>query len=59
MIFVSYFQDDKMTTDDYANEYRIEIPIEIAIFFEKADVQDIAYWNLLFFVVNAVFSKNK
>jgi hypothetical protein len=32
MIFVSYFQDDKMTTDDHANEHRIEIPIEIAIF---------------------------
>jgi hypothetical protein len=59
MIFVSYFQDDKMTTDDHSNEHRIEIPIEITTFFEKVDVQDIAYWNLLLFVVSSVFAKNK
>ena len=31
MMFLSYFQDDVMVTDDAADEHTIKIPIEVAI----------------------------
>ena len=31
LVFLSYFQDDMMVTDDDADEHAIKIPIEVAI----------------------------